>query len=159
MSDLAKTEQRPAMVASLAAAVDNRESSPTSILRRRDCCSRNEPVPAAQASLVEKSLTAPSSPKTMNFEVWPPISMMLLAPGCSRPMPSAIAMMAFTAKKAAAPAGIDSCRAGVKAGTGDSKANLLEELVDRLPIVNPLFGIAYKVDIPTGVEEYCLGID
>ena len=62
-------------------------------------------------------------------------------------------------KKAAAPARIDSCRAGVKAGTGESKANLLEEIVDRLPIVNPLFGIAYKVDIPTGVEEYCLGID
>ncbi len=37
------------------------------------CSSRNEPVPAAQASFMAKSTTMPSC-REMNFESWPPIS-------------------------------------------------------------------------------------
>ena len=40
------------------------------------CSSRNEPVPAAQASFMAKSTTTPFSME-MNLESWPPISKMV----------------------------------------------------------------------------------
>ena len=40
------------------------------------CSSRNEPVPAAQASFMAKSTTMPSC-RLMNLESWPPISKMV----------------------------------------------------------------------------------
>ncbi len=54
------------------------------ILRRFDCSSRNEPVPAAQALFILKLLIAPFS-IFMNFESCPPISMMVSHSGKKYP--------------------------------------------------------------------------
>jgi hypothetical protein len=50
------------------------------------------------------------------------------------------------------------CCAAWKRSPG-TQADIPKEAVDQLPIVNPLLGIAGKVDIPTGVKEHCLGVD
>ena len=74
MSDFANTEHRPAIVACRVAALLSVESSSMVSWSLRACCSRNEPVPAAQASLVENSRmqVGSSGSKTMNFHQMSP---------------------------------------------------------------------------------------
>src|ERR1022692_4333738 len=72
-----KTVQRSPRRVGQGAASARRANSPLMLMPSFSACSsRNEPVPAAQASFMAKSTTTPCSME-INLESWPPISKMV----------------------------------------------------------------------------------
>ena len=108
MSDLANTEQRPAMRAARAASRASVPNSSMLSFSRSACWSRKAPVPAAQSSLNawswRKGVPSGARPTTMYFESWPPISMMLRASGCCVQAAVACATISLTVASPAGPA-------------------------------------------------------